>query len=108
MVLNTFPAGTSLHRVSRGETLYSISRKYDLSIHDLARLNGLSISDKVVVGQEIMVRERSASAGQPQTEPARAPSSNGRIITHTVNRGETLFSISQKYNVSTVLLREIL
>lgn len=96
--------GTSLHRVNKGETLYSISRKYDLTIHQLAKLNNLSINDKVVIGQQIIVKESPAIAGQEATN--RPSASPGRTTLHTVVRGETLFSISKKYNLTISQIQE--
>lgn len=42
------------HRVAKGETLYSLARKYDTSVSELRRLNGLR-KDKLTVGKSIRV-----------------------------------------------------
>lgn len=44
-----------LHQVRAGETLYSISRQYGLTVNDLLRLNGLSSNAVIHPGQEIVV-----------------------------------------------------
>jgi LysM repeat protein len=43
------------HSVKSGETLYSISRKYDLSVDRLRSLNGLAASDTIYPGQKLVV-----------------------------------------------------
>jgi len=43
------------HKVVRGETLYSISRKYGISVSDLLRLNGLKKDQTLKVGQKLLV-----------------------------------------------------
>lgn len=44
------------HTVKAGETLFSISRAYDVSVSDLRKINDLK-SDNLVVGQELIIRE---------------------------------------------------
>ena len=43
------------HKVIRGDTLYSISRKYGLSVEEIRRLNNLSINKPIQPGQKLMV-----------------------------------------------------
>ena len=44
-----------IHKVVKGDTLYSISRKYGLSIERLMRLNNLS-STTISIGQELKIK----------------------------------------------------
>jgi LysM repeat protein len=75
------PATT--HTVQAGETLFSIARQYDLAVGDLRRWNELE-SDNLSVGQTLRI----------------APPRADNQITHTVEPGETLFSVSRRYNVT--------
>jgi len=43
------------HTVSRGETLYSISRKYEVSIAELLRLNNLKQTQNLQAGQKLLI-----------------------------------------------------
>lgn len=43
------------HTVSRGETLYSISRKYKVSVAELCRLNNLKPTQHVQAGQKLLI-----------------------------------------------------
>lgn len=43
------------HKVVRGDTLYSISRKYGLSVEDICRLNNLKQNQSIQPGQKLMV-----------------------------------------------------
>jgi LysM repeat protein len=51
------PSGkTRFHQVSRGDTLYSISRKYGISVKELRRLNSALAEDQVIhPGQKLLV-----------------------------------------------------
>jgi peptidoglycan endopeptidase LytE len=44
-----------VHVVRRGESLYSISRKYDLTVNQLKQLNGLR-GDAIRTGQRLVVK----------------------------------------------------
>lgn len=44
------------HVVVKGETLYSISLKYDVSVEQLMQLNGLE-SNTISIGQELVIRD---------------------------------------------------
>lgn len=43
------------HKVVRGDTLYSISKKYGLSVDEIRRLNNLSDSKPIQPGQKLLV-----------------------------------------------------
>jgi len=43
------------HNVVRGDTLYSISRKYGLSVEEILRLNNLNKNQPIQPGQKLMV-----------------------------------------------------
>ena len=43
------------HKVVRGDTLYSISRKYSLSVEEICRLNKLKQNQSIQPGQKLMV-----------------------------------------------------
>ncbi len=43
------------HTVSRGETLYSISRKYNVSVAELCRLNNLKQTQNLQTGQNLLI-----------------------------------------------------
>ena len=74
------------HIVEPGETLYAISGKYYVSVNDIMRFNNLS-STSISVGEKLKL------TGDKKMN-------NTYIITHIVSKGDTLFSLSKKYNVT--------
>ena len=86
--------GLTIHVVQRGESLYRISLQYGASISDIADLNGITNTSSIQVGQRLLVP---------------SPASNIPIepVTHTVNPGETLGSISANYGVTIDRLIEL-
>ena len=75
--------GDQFYVVQRGDTLYSIARKYRISVDELKSLNNLS-SNTLSIGQTLMVPSLGAS--------------NYQI--YIVQRGDTLYSIAREYGVS--------
>jgi LysM repeat protein len=91
------------HRVRSGETLYSISQKYDVSIADIKKWNNRN-SNTLSIGEILLIFKNPAAADK-YNQMQKKKDTNGKII-HIVNDGETLFSISEKYNVSPIDLKD--
>jgi LysM repeat protein len=83
------PAGNSLvyHTVLPGETVYSISRLYNLSADSLMKWNRISDA-KIRIGQELRINSAPKHLQHKSNQ------------THTVSAGETLYQISRRYAVS--------
>lgn len=71
------------HTVQQGETLFSISRMYDVTVNEIRTWNELE-TDQLSTGQTIRVVP---------------PAGDNRVI-HTVEPGESMFGISREYNVT--------
>ncbi|TBX26148.1 LysM peptidoglycan-binding domain-containing protein [Jiulongibacter sediminis] len=91
------------HRVQQGETLFSLARKYGLSVEELRNLNNMTSSSVLQYDQELIV---SADPKSQQTTISRSVSSQAvepspsRAEYHTVSRGQTLYSISKLYGTT--------
>jgi len=48
--------GAIVHRVQNGDTLASISKRYNVTVHHICQLNGFRTSQPLRVGQEIVVQ----------------------------------------------------
>lgn len=46
----------TVHIVSKGDTLYSISKKYNVSISSIIKLNSIKDANKITVGQELRIK----------------------------------------------------
>lgn len=94
------------HRVKVGESLSKIAVAYGVSLSELRALNDIWTSI-LYVGQEVEIPaggrapDRQDVAAEPELAPTvdtTSPSAPPK--THTVQRGETLFSIAKRYGVS--------
>ncbi|OYX16381.1 MAG: peptidoglycan-binding protein [Algoriphagus sp. 32-45-6] len=152
---SALPEGVQLHKVSPGETLFSISKKYGVTVDSLKKWNNL-LGNDLSVGQSITVKDLAASPSlavaekpsepavveQPKVTPVKdtkapvkeqhkpvdkteeepkkvtetpkptskpsnsapavnsAPIAPGDWRSHTVQSGETLFSLASRYETS--------
>lgn len=82
-----------IHLVQKGQTLYSISRAYNVSEADIAAENVDVLYGPLQVGQALKIPVKSQ---QQQTEkPDRE-----NFILHLVEPNQTLYFLSRKYNVA--------
>lgn len=85
-----------MHKVKKKETLYGISKQYNVAVEDINRVNP-EIINGLQKGQLIKV-----PVIKEQT-PTQAKSDDGKKK-HIVQKGETFYSIAQKYGVTTEAL----
>lgn len=88
------------HIVEAKQTLYSISKIYNVPIDTLIALNP-SAKIGIKVGEELIIPQNKQTETQQNitTETNHTPPTTNEI-THLVKRKETLFSISKKYNIA--------
>ncbi|GAB6012871.1 PBP1 and LysM peptidoglycan-binding domain-containing protein [Viscerimonas tarda] len=85
-----------LHSIQVKETLYSVAKRYNVSIEDILAANEGLTTENFIIGHVIHIPKASAAVSAKPT----APASNSNIV-HKVQSKETLYSIARQYNVST-------
>lgn len=88
-----FSSQTVSHQVQKGETLYSISRKYGISVGELCSANNISTSSVIKTGQNLKIPTKNLSE----------KSTNEKIEktdTYIVKKGDTLYGIAKRFGVS--------
>lgn len=90
------------HEVRQGETLYSISRLYNITLLELKALNDME-SDTIHVGEELIVVPLN---GEKVKEEATSDNPDEPVY-HIVKEKETLYSLSRKYNVTPEQIRRL-
>lgn len=89
----SFSSQTVSHQVQKGETLYSISRKYGISVGELCSANNISTSSVIKTGQNLKIPTKNLSE----------KSTNEKIEktdTYIVKKGDTLYGIAKRFGVS--------
>lgn len=90
-----------IHKVDKGQSLYGISKIYGLTVDDLLKANP-ELSAGAKAGQEIKI-PFSAAPPAPVMAAAGATTTiidTNKYITHRVAKGETVYSITRKYNIT--------
>ena len=83
--------------VKKGDNLYSIARKYNISVDTIIQDNALK-NTTLSIGQNLKIREETSSLEECFGEEYTPPTDN--YITYTVKRGDSLYKIAQAYNTS--------
>ncbi|AKD58358.1 LysM peptidoglycan-binding domain-containing protein [Spirosoma radiotolerans] len=89
------------HSVEPGQTYYSISKLYGLTVDELLSLNNLTTADKLEVGQKLAVKlTPGGRLVKPSVTTKTTSAPESAVTYHTVAKGETMFRISQIYGVT--------
>ncbi len=86
--------------VQQGDTLLSIATQFGLTVDELRAYNGMD-SDIIVVGQELLIPPPTPTPGPtPTWDPSLPTPTLAPFILHTVQQGDTLSTIAEKYGVT--------
>ena len=91
-----------VHRVRYGESLWTISKKYSVSIHDLAAVNKIRNRNKVRVGQKLNVPLKGGRTWG-NGENGGPPGHSKRV--YRVKRGDTLGQIAEDHGTRASKIR---
>lgn len=83
------------YTVQPGDTLWDIAQKHSVSTGKLARWNNKAISDVLRPGQKLIILSQ-----EPIQLAAAAPFYPVREIRYTVRKGDSLYVIARRFNVS--------
>ena len=87
-----------MYIVSEGDTLWSIAKKYNLDVNNLARMNSLNKNEYLQLGQQLSIGNKNIY---------RNMESKKRTILYSVKQGDNLFKISELFDVTISSIEEI-
>lgn len=102
----------TIHEVKKGETLYSISRSYGVSVDSVKKLNNFSGND-IKIGQKIKIPDDAKNDGKSAASSSSAVKSDSSSASkssdgiYVVQKGETWFGISKKYGITVAELQKM-
>jgi len=94
--IRTILASYAYHRVSKGETLYSIAKRYKTTVAAISKANNIRNGQFIRAGRRLQI-----------------PLSGGKVYasksgeTYTVKKGDSLWFIAQKFNTDVETLKRI-
>ena len=99
------------YKVEKGDTLYSISRKYQITVAELRTANNLSENDVIKVGQKLIIPDAdigtAAALSSTKTAGSSASASTAKTVEYVVAKGDTLYGIARKNGMTVADLMAI-
>ena len=90
----------AMYTVQKGDSLYSIAKKFGITVDEIKSLNNLT-SNNLAIGEQLMIK---SSTGDEPINPEEECIGTGYVepqyIMYTVQRGDSLYTIARKYNTS--------
>jgi membrane-bound lytic murein transglycosylase D len=114
------------HKVTKGQTLRAVSKKYDVPVEDIKRTNKLS-GNTLRVGQTLHIEKplprknlaapkvmaaanvdtnRSTTDSSVETKTTETTEGLKQVVNHEVRPGQTLFAIAKQHGVTVAELRQ--
>lgn len=84
--------GSEYYIVKKGDTLWNIASKYNITVDKLKKLNGLN-SNLITIGQKLLIQDNEDI--------------KNNLITHTVIKGDTLWDLANKYKTTVAKIKEL-
>ena len=94
LTATTVLAEPTVHQVQPGDTLFSLARRYNVTVDAIVRANGLDDPSAIYVGQTLVIPTASVGSQRPETTTPATPA------TYTVRPGDTLFSIALRFGTT--------
>jgi murein DD-endopeptidase MepM/ murein hydrolase activator NlpD len=86
------PAEQLIHIVGGGDTIFSLSRFYQVNADELMRVNGITDPSRLQVGRRLVI-------------PVNTPEQT--LVDYRVVRGDTLYSLARRHGIALQRLMEI-
>lgn len=88
-VAMSFMTADIVHVMKKGETVYSLSKQYGVSMQVILDYNGIKDATKIIAGQKIKIPDRNTlTPNQRATEQ------------YVVQKGDTVYGIAKKFNTT--------
>lgn len=89
-----------IHLVKKGETAYSISKAYSISVEELIKENPPVVYG-IIEGQSLRIPIKPVTEAAPEGKlPVIQQRNEGKFIYHKLNPGETVYFLSKSYGIS--------
>ena len=85
-----------IHIVGSGDTIFSLSRFYQVNADELMRVNGITDPSRLLVGRRLVIPVDSSNRQTTQT-----------LVNYRAVRGDTLYSIARRHEITLQRLMEI-
>lgn len=105
LISNSF--ADTKYKVEKGDTLYSISKKYQITLAELRTANNLSENDVIKVGQTLVIPTADISNAAALSSNNKNTNTSIKTKEYVVKKGDTLYGIAKNCNMSVAELLSI-
>jgi len=96
------PTKTITHKVTKGETLISIAKDFNMTLDELKEMNNLN-DNKIKFGQDIVVNQSKSTTMQNTSNKSETKS---KPIHYKIKSGDSFYSIAEKYGCTMNEIKE--
>ena len=90
----------AMYTVQKGDSLYSIAKKFGITVDEIKSLNNLT-SNNLAIGEQLMIKSSTGDEPiNPEEECIGTGYAEPQYIMYTVQRGDSLYTIARRYNTS--------
>ena len=90
----------TMYTVQKGDSLYSIAKKFGITVDEIKSLNNLT-SNNLAIGEQLMIKGSTGDGPiNPEEECIGTGYAEPQYIMYTVQRGDSLYTIARRYNTS--------
>jgi len=100
-----FSQTTIKHKVTEGESIYAISKKYDVKQAAIYELNPKVKGKLLKLNTILQIPNKQINSEEKEAVTSKTTQSQAQI--HVVASGETLYEISKKYKITSTTLSEL-
>jgi len=115
LLISSFIFADSTYKVEKGDTLYSISRKYQITVAELRAANNLSENDVIKIGQKLIIPSADISNAAAlvsdntkkelsEKEKNQSKALENSSSVYVVQKGDTLYGIAKKTGLTVAQL----
>jgi len=95
------PMREVVYEVKAGDTLWSISRKFGVSIEEIAKLNNIKIEKTLQIGEKLHIPQKEGNNMNVMTPPSVQKVKNASETgIYEIREGDSLWTIGKKFGVS--------
>jgi len=110
----------NMHIVKKGDTLWTIAQRYNLTVNSILATNNIANSELISIGQEMKIPSHKNAVSEAKIVNQAvidkkndninnniSQSENAEPIVYTVKTGDNLWNISRKYGVSVEVIVDV-
>lgn len=106
LLLSINAYANTTYTVKNGDSLYRISKKFDVSESELRRMNNLK-TDKLKVGQKIRLKNTDRKLARKNLLKDKSQKNKDIEKTYTVKKGDTVYRIAKRFDISVEDIKEL-